>query len=289
MQFKPGIVLAAMVLAAGALSPAETTTQTAANARQIHIELAHSVLNAGLISHDPDTRARAIAAFGLIAKTQPVRQRIEGFLSDGNEQVRIAAVNTLADLGFKRSTPALEKTMNTDPVPEVEFAAAKALYKLGDPKGTQLLELIFYDNLDTKSGYIERQKRKFFAHFYSLHRATTYLLDEGGGFVPLPGVGLGLSEIADLMSNQNLSPRATIVLMMCRKKNVDTGTMLKYALKDKDPSVRSAAALMVALTARRDLRENLVPLMSDSDARVRFRAAGAYLHLVRTQPAQKKN
>lgn len=288
MPWKSLLVLAAVVLAPGA-STAQNKPLAAVKPRQLHIEVAHNVLDAGLTSHDPDMRARAIAAFGLIAKTQPVRKRIESFLSDGNEHVRIAAVNTLADLGFKRSAPALEKAMNTDPVPEVEFAAAKALYKLGDPKGKQLLELIFYDNLDTKSGYLVRQKRKFFAHFYSLHSATAYLLDEGSGFVPLPGVGMGLSEVANLMTDQDLSPRATIVLMMCRKKNADTTTMLRYALKDKDASVRSAAALMVALTARRDLREDLVPLMSDSDARVRFRAAGAYLHLIRTVAAAKKS
>lgn len=252
------------------------------------INLAHNILDIGLESGDPDMRVRAIAAVGMIAKTQSVRKRIEGFLSDKNVQVRIAAVDTLADLGFHESIPALEHTMNSDPVPEVEFAAAKALYKLGDPKGEQTLELVLYENLGTKSSYLERQKRKIFSHFHSVHNATIYLLGTGGGFVPVPGVGMGLSEVSSLMNDSDLSPRATIVLMLGRRPGPATDKLLKFALKDKDWTVRASAVLMIAMTARKEMLQDLVPLMSDNDARVRFRAAGAYLRLIGAHSAPKQ-
>jgi HEAT repeat protein len=284
-----GTALLAATIGLPALAAVPQNASITPRSRPIDITMAHNILNVGLASSDPDVRARAIAAVGMIARTQSVRKRIEGFLSDKNEHVRIAAVDTLADLHFHRSIPALEKVMNNDPVPEVEFAAAKALFKLGDPKGKQMLEVVLYGKLDTKSSYIERQKRKFFSHFYSVQRATIYLIDQGSGFVPVPGVGMGLSEAANLMDDQGLSPRATIVLMLGRQKDPGTDNLLKFALKDSDWSVRASAVLMIALTARQELREDLVPLMSDSDARVRFRAAGAYLHLVGAHAAPPKN
>lgn len=292
MQLSFSVRIGAALLASAIGLPAFAATPQNASvtptSRPIDITMAHNILNVGLNSSDPDMRARAIAAVGMIARSQSVRKRIEGFLSDKNEHVRVAAVDTLADLHFHQSIPALEKAMNNDPVPEVEFAAAKALYKLGDPKGKQMLEVVLYGKLSTKSSYIERQKRKFFAHFYSVQRATIYLIDQGSGFVPVPGVGMGLSEAANLMNDEGLSPRATIVLMLGRQKDSDTDELLKFALKDSDWSVRASAVLMIALTARQELRENLVPLMSDPDARVRFRAAGAYLHLIGAHAAPKK-
>jgi len=278
------LLISAMAFPALADTPQVITIESPS----VDIDMAHNILNVGLASNDPNMRTRAIAAVGMIARTQSVRKRIEGFLSDKNVQVRIAAVDTLADLGSHESIPALENTMDNDPVPEVEFAAAKALFKLGDPKGKETLKMVLYGNIDAKSSYIERQKRKILSNFYSLHRATLFVLDEGSGFVPVPGVGMGMSEVVNLMNDTELSPRATIVLMLGHQKGADSDRMLKFALKDKDWTVRASAILMIALTARQELRENLVPLMSDNDARVRFRAAGAYLHLIGAHAAPKK-
>src|SRR5579875_1809199 len=86
------VLASAIVLSASAASPPPITIKS----RTVDIDMARGILDAGLRSGDPDMRARAIAAVGMIARTQPVRERIEGFLTDGNEHVRIAAVNTLA-------------------------------------------------------------------------------------------------------------------------------------------------------------------------------------------------
>jgi HEAT repeat protein len=279
------ILATVIALSAVGVAPQAITLQSP----KLDIQMAHNILNVGLASNDPYTRARAISAVGMIAKTPSVRKRIEGFLADKNDHVRIAAAETLADLDFKESIPALEKVMNSDPIPEVEFAAAKALFKLGDPKGRETLDLILYGNINTRSNYIQQQKRKFFAHFYSVHRATIFLLNAGTGFVPIPGVGMGISEIANLMDDSSLTPRATIVLMLGRSHDADTDKLLKFSLKDSDWTVRASAVLIIALTARQNLREDLVPLLSDNDARVRYRAAGAYLHLIGAHGAPTKD
>lgn len=275
-----GLLLFTTALPSGAVSRGTTGNSVAADTGT-----AHKIIDVGLASGNPNIRVEAIAATGMIAKSPSVRKQIEASLTDKNVDVRIAASDALADLGFEQSAPALEKVLNTDPVPEVEFAAAKALYKLNDPKGKQVLEEVLYRKIDSQSSYITRQRRQLVSHFHSVHDVTIFMLSTSGGFVPVPGAGLGLSEIARLMDDSELSPRATIVLMLGRQRDADTDKLLLFALKDKDWTVRASAVLMIALTAREKLRQDLVPLMNDSDSRVRFRAAGAYLHLINAQAA----
>jgi HEAT repeat protein len=266
------LILATAGAALSAAAPAQSV--------DADIDTAHTIIEVGLDSKDPTLRVEAVSATGMIAKSDSVRKRIEGFLSDKDVNVRVAATQTLADLGSNvTSTQALESVLNNDPVPEVQFAAAKALYKLKDPKGQEALENILYEHINTKSSLLQREKRRVSTSFHSAHGATVFLLETGGGLVPVPGAGEGLGEIGRLMSDTALSPRATIVLLG-RAHSVDADNLLRFSLKDKDWTVRASAALMIALTARKDMRQYIVPLLSDGDQKVRFRAAGAYLHLV---------
>jgi HEAT repeat protein len=257
-----------------------------AQSQSDNVDTARNIIEVGYSSHDPTVRVEAIAATGMIAKSDAVRKRIEGFLADKDANVRIAATETLGDLGFQESIPALENTFKNDPVPEVQFAAAKALYRLHDPKGKQALEDVINGTIGTKSSVVDQQKRRFLSSFSSFHGATIYLLSTGGGFVPVPGAGVGLGEVARIMNDSALSPRATAVLLLGRDRGPDIDNILRTALGDKDPTVRASAAVIIALTARRDMRENIAPLLDDNDQKVRFRAAGAYLHLVGAAPPQ---
>lgn len=275
-------------LLALAILPPITALSAVASNQSDNVLTASNIISIGLASKDPSVRVEAISAAGLVAKTDAVRKQIEAFLSDKDVNVRVAATETLADLGSDAtSTQALENALNNDPVPEVQFAAAKALYKLKDPKGKDALENVLYAKITTKSSLLEREKRRVRSSFYSVHGATVFILEEGGGLVPVPGAGEGLGEIGRLMSDTALSPRATIVVLLGREHNADTDKLLRFSLKDKDWTVRSSAALLIALTARKDMRQDLVPLLSDGDQKVRFRAAGAYLHLVGV-PASKE-
>lgn len=253
----------------------------------ITVLTAQNIIEVGLDSKDPTVRVLAIRATGMIAKSESVRKRLEGLLRDKNPSVRITATESLADLDFHQSIPILLNLLKNDPVPEVQFAAAKALYKLKAPDGKETLEDILDQRIKASSSALQKEKRHFLANFYSVHSTTAFLLDQGGGFVPLPGVGMGLGEVAHLMNDASLSPRANVILILGRDKSADIDQLLRDSLHDTDWTVRASAALMIALTARKNLRDDLIPLLSDREQRVRFRAAGAYLHLVGA-PAPKE-
>jgi len=255
------------------------------HAQSVDVQTAKNIINVGLSARDPSTRVQAVAAAGMIGKTEAVRKQIEGFLSDKDANVRIAATESLADLDMKESLPALENTLDNDQVPEVQFAAAKALYQMHDPKGKQALEDVLNGKIKPKSSMFDQQKRRVFSSFSSFHSAGIFLMSTAGGLVPVPGAGLGMSEVASLLSDSSLSPRAVALLMIGRERSPEIDELLRTSLSDKDWSVRASAALLIALTARENMREDLTPLFDDNEQKVRFRAAGAYLHLM---PASEK-
>jgi HEAT repeat protein len=252
---------------------------TAAPAQQSQVGQARSVLRDGLESNDFTIRIQAIQAAGLIGPNENLRHRLEEFLDDKKVEVRVAAIHTLADLKSTASIPALKNCIKQDDTPEVRFAAAKALYAFHDPTGEKELLDIYHGDEKATSGPLHSQARKFFGNFHSFESATTFIVSSGIGYVPVPGMGQGMSAVVDLLSDPDLSPRATALLLLARNKDPQSDLLIREALKDKDWSVRASAAQLIAYTARRDLRQRLIPLFSDKNAKVRLRAAGAYLHL----------
>lgn len=92
---------------------------------------ARSNLEEALTDHNPNTRKQAVIAFSLAASREPFLSKLESMLTDKDVQVRIAAVASLVDLRNRGVSSALRKALD-DPVPEVSFAAAKALFELHD-------------------------------------------------------------------------------------------------------------------------------------------------------------
>src|SRR5271166_3385159 len=115
-------------------------------------------ITAALGEKNPDTRLQAVQAMGLIGVHEPYISTLEGMLSDKDVQVRVATVQSLVDLKNKNTIPALKRALG-DPVPEVCFAAAKALYALKDPDGEDALMSILSRELKTSTGFVNKQIR----------------------------------------------------------------------------------------------------------------------------------
>ena len=108
------IVVASMAAALAAPGWAATDAQCT--------EILQHALDAG----NPETRQQAVAALSLASGSGPLFGQLEGMLQDKDVGVRQAVVASLADVKSASATAALHKALE-DPVPEVSFAAAKAL------------------------------------------------------------------------------------------------------------------------------------------------------------------
>ena len=90
----------------------------------------------------------AVQALGLLPPVEPYLSQLEAMLQDKDVPVRLATITSLMDLRNPRTGPTLLKTLESD-VPEVSFAAAKALWALDDPAGRQALVSILGNQTKT--------------------------------------------------------------------------------------------------------------------------------------------
>lgn len=241
---------------------------------------ANSYLDEALTDKNPDTRKIAVQSLSLIAAREPYLTKLSTILiQDKDVEVRLAAVTSLADLKSRKAIPALKKTLLDDQVPEVSFAAAKALYTLKDPSGQEALIDVLGKEMKISSNFLTKQMRDSVRMLHTPRPLFLFALKQGIGMAPVPGLGEGISSLQGILSDPGVSGRAATALLLANDRDPRVLTALKDALQDKDASVRAAAAHAIAL--RNDPRNEklLVPLLDDKKAPVRLRAAAACLRL----------
>jgi HEAT repeat protein len=240
---------------------------------------ANLILNEGLANKNPDVRKQAVAALGLIGPREPYLSEIATALSDKDVYVRLSAVASIVDLKDKGTADLLNQALS-DGTPEVSFAAAKALFGLGDPRGRAALLAILDRETKTHSNFLTAQKRDTLRLVHIPKGMMLFAIKNGIGFAPVPGVGEGVSSMQDLLSDSGVSGRATTAVLLGDDRSPEVQAALKEALSDKDASVRAAVVHTLAL--RND--PSMLPLMKeqfdDASEAVRLRAAAAYLRLV---------
>jgi HEAT repeat protein len=236
-------------------------------------------------THDrnPDTRKSGVEALSLVGVNDNVLESLAPMLDDHDVSVRIAVVTTLGDFKDDRTLPLLKKALE-DPVPEVDFSAAKVLYQLHDPEGVKFLLDVVNKESKASSSYLSKEKR---TALHMLHTPTKLFILIGiqaAGFAPVPGLGIGLSSAQGILSASDSSARAASLLLIGQSRDPALADAVGSALSDKEWSVRAAAVHLVAMHPFPVFREKLVPLLDDKKDAVRLRAAAAY---IRPQPVPK--
>ncbi len=252
-------------------------------------EHARDIITKALRDKNPDTRRLAAVALSLGGPREPFFSELEQLMDDKDVEVCLATVSSLCDLKGKRSILLLRKALNHD-VPEVSFAAAKALFSLNDPAGKEALLSVLAGESKVASGFLTRQKRDAVRMVHTPKTMFMFALKQSIGFAPLPGLGEGISSMQGVLSDPGVSGRAMAALLMGKEKDKATLEALLDALEDKDASVRAAAVHSLALRNYPALRPSLVPMLDDPSESVRLRAAAGYLRLglIRKVPVTAK-
>jgi HEAT repeat protein len=238
------------------------------------------ILDDAVHDHNPDVRKGAAEALSLVGVKDNALDLLAPMLDDHDVTVRVAAVSTLGDLKENKTLviPLLNKAL-VDPVPEVDFAAAKVLYQLHDPEGTEYLLEVVSKESKASSSYITKEKRSALRMLHTPTKLFTTLAIEAAGFAPVPGLGFGLSSAQGILSDPDSSARAASLLLVGNSSDPGLEDVVRAGFMDKEWSVRAATAHVVAMHPFPELRENLVPLLDDKKDAVRVRAAAAYLRL----------
>jgi HEAT repeat protein len=241
-------------------------------------EQSRAILDKALKESNPDTRKQAVIALSLAGTSEPFLSQVESMLDDKDVEVRLAAVASLVDLPSERTTAKLHKALNDD-VPEVSFAAARALWTLNDPEGKAALFSILSGETKATTGFFPKQKREAMRMMHTPRTMFMFAMVTGAAFAPVPGVGAGIASMQGILSDAGVSGRATVALLFGTEKNAATLQALRDALSDKDWSVRAAAVHSLALWNDPSLEGDIVPLLDDKKEAVRLRAAAGYLRL----------
>jgi HEAT repeat protein len=241
---------------------------------------AWSIITDALQDKNPDTRVQAVQSMGLIGVHEPYISTLTGMLNDKDVQVRVATVASLVDLKNKDTVPALKKALG-DEVPEVSFAAAKALWTLKekDADGEDALLSVLSGELKASSKFIDKKKRETLRMFHTPMPLMFFAIKTGAAFAPVPGLGTGVSSLEGILLDPTISGRAATALLLATDKDPRVLAALIDALQDKDGSVRAAACHAIALRNDRKLQTDLVPLFDDKKPAARLRAAAGYLRL----------
>lgn len=107
-------------------------------------------------------------------------------------------------------------------------------------------------------------------------------VEQGTGFIPVPGIGEGVSAMSAMLNDEGFSARATALLLLAADSSPDVRMAMEQAFTDEDWSLRASAVQLVASRPENvRWRNRLIPLMDDANKKVRFRAAAVYLRITR--------
>ena len=250
----------------------------AARASAATVAQCTELLQHALEARNPETRKQAVVALSLAASQGSLFVQLKQMLQDKDVEVRQAVVASLAEVKSKSGTLALHKALEDD-VPEVSFAAAKALWARHDPAGRAALLAVLAGESKTSSNFFSKQKRDALRMMHTPRTTFLFAVRQGAGFAPVPGLGEGIASMQGILTDSGVSGRASAALLLGADKDPATLEALKDALNDKDASVRAAAVHSLSLRNDPAMKKVLEPLLEDDKEAVRLRAAAGYLRL----------
>jgi HEAT repeat protein len=234
---------------------------------------------------NPETRKQAVVALSLADQRGPLLVRMEDLVQDKDVEVRLAVVMSLSEVKSKSATAALQKALEDD-VPEVSFAAAKALWARSNPAGKEALLAVLAGDSKTTSNFFSKQKREALRMMHTPRTTFLFAARQGARFAPVPGVGEGIASMQAILTDSGAPGRASAALLLSNDRDPAVLDALKEALSDKEWSVRAAAVHSLSLRNDPALKKDLEPLLQDDKEAVRMRAAAGYLRLSAIQAAR---
>src|SRR5947207_8632546 len=204
-------------------------------------EKAWAILHEGLKDTNPDKRAKAARALGLLTGSAEAEKAAVFALKDRKPNVRLAAAVALGSMHAENAKGNLEEALG-DSEPNVALASANSLLLLHDDVGYDTYYEVLRGEKRAGKGLIKEQLDTL----KDKKKVAQMGFEEGIGFIPFGGIGY---EIFKTVTKNDASP------------------------------IRAAALDAIALREDASLVSRIVPSMDEKNDVVRFTAAACVAHL----------
>ena len=255
------------------------------------VDHAWEILNRGLHDGNPVKREQAVAAMAIMRPQPKSVALVESAFDDKDYSVRQAACVALEQMKSTKSIPKLHE-MLSDKAPEVIFAAAKALYTMGDPTGRQVLVAVLLGDQADTSNFFTSSIHDMKEKMHDTKGLVLIGVKEGAGaFLGPASMGIPVAE--GLLKDANASGKTVAVALLAKDAHPETLKAIRQALGDKNWTVRAVAARTLALAGKTDAFDEIAALLDDKKEEVQYSAAAAVIRLKQPlrapQPAPKEN
>ncbi len=230
--------------------------------------------SAGDVKH-LDVRTQALAALGLMGGTPRSLKLIEDAMLDDDVDVRTAAALAAGQTRAAAITTPLRRLLD-DKQPQVAYAAALALWKMGDKSGEDILMAVVDGERRASATLVNGTEHEISKDLHSPSTlAKIGVMQVGGMF--LGPFGYGITAYEYIKKNGGESARASAIEALAQEKTEPIKMVFLAALKDKDASVRAAALKALAGYREQQVTTAIAGLLEDPKVPVRLTAAAAYL------------
>lgn len=242
------------------------------------------MLDTAAISENVRIRTDVIAALSSMEGDEKAIHLIENGLDDRHSQVRRISASSLGTMHATEAIPHLKQAMN-DKNAGVSFAAAEALWKMGNQDGAPIFYAVLLGNHQVEPGFITSHVNDAWNELHDPTALADIGIGEASGALLGP-FSEGVTLARELAKDRGAKARALSATLLGEHPNPGSEKILQDMLNDRNLAVQVSVAKALGGFGDPVLIERIAPLLGErgeplfkrADA-VRFMAAAAIIRL----------
>lgn len=240
---------------------------------------AWEVLKPGLVDTNPLNRRQAVTATGSVGLDPEAIRLVEAAMkNDTDPLIRATAAAELGEMKSRQSFPALKAALD-DPAGEVGFAAAKALWDMGDKTGRGFIEDVIAGQQKATDGGVKGALRRADRLRHDPKEMAIIGAKSASGALLGP-FNIGVIAAEQVFKGGAVAARMQALNLLAQDCDTQTFKLLQAAaVDDKTWAEKAAAAKALGRCGNPDAIPKLEENLSDSNAAVRFMSAAAIIRL----------
>lgn len=242
---------------------------------------ARSWLIAGASSDNVADRSNTISALTILKNDPEAIGLIESGLEDRDVTIRVLAVTSLGSMKARMAIPRLRKALDDDSA-QVDFAAAQALWGMGDQSGRDVLYQVLDGSRKTGPGVIQGKINDAKQTIHNPKKLAMMGVNQASGALLGP-FSIGVYFVEDYAKHSSSPVQAVCAKLLASDPSERTLAELIDALGDNSWVVRAAAARALGEIDRPEALPGLKTVLeTDDQSAAQFAAAAAIVRITRT-------